>query len=587
MRNRIILFFSCFAFLVGIWECGARLLSHMKFILPAPSGIFFSLVEMPNEYWVHTLCTLKEMCGGFLLALTAAFPLAWTMMRYEPSRTLLQPLFIIIQCLPMFTLAPIMVIWFGWSYTAIVIPTALMIFFPLTLNIYQGLRSTPQDLLEFFQANQATPWQTFFKLHLPWATPHIFAGFRISSAIAGVGAVAGEWAGAQKGLGILMLESRRNIDLEITFGALFCLTVISSLLYGMILVCEKLALPPRHWKVIFKQSSLQLTPIKKHKKQLVLPLFCMTFFLFGLFGFLKQNGAKPTRLLLDWLPNPNHVPLYVALEKGFFEAEGIDLTIQKMHDNGGGIAYLTSYQADLLVTHLPAAFKAASRGAHLKIAGLLIKEPLRGLIYHDDPSVKTTADLSAKRLGYCIGGPDTSFLEFLMKQGNIEPSERKNVSVDLISAMGTHSVDFIYGAFWNIEPVQLHSLGVSTHYFKIQDLGVPTYYEMIIVGNADTPQTSPEALASFQRALQKGIDFCKQHPEVAFSSYLAHNPGKRAKTIAWERKAWENTYPLFAESQSLEAETLSTFYQWQLNQGFLHQPFDFQNMICNNGVSER
>ena len=184
------------------------MLSYLLFILPAPSGIFAVLWEMRGEFLLHTLVTLKEMCGGFLLALVCAFPLAWTMLRHETSRTLLQPLFIIIQCLPMFTLAPIMVIWFGWSYTAIVIPTALMIFFPLTLNIYQGLRSTPQHLLEFFQANQATPWQTFFKLRFPWAVPHIFAGFRISSAIAGVGAVAGEWAGAQRGLGILMLERR-------------------------------------------------------------------------------------------------------------------------------------------------------------------------------------------------------------------------------------------------------------------------------------------------------------------------------------------------------------------------------------------
>jgi len=576
--KKIVLFLVGFTCLFVIWECASRLSSNLLFILPPPSCILLALWEMRYEFILHTTVTLKEMCGGFLLALTVAFPLAWIMIRHRTSRSLLQPLFIVVQCLPMFTLAPIMVIWFGWSYTAILIPTALMIFFPLTLNIYQGLRSTPQDLLDFFRVNQATSWQTFLKLRFPWALPHIFAGFRISSAIAGVGAVAGEWAGAQKGLGILMLESRRNIDLEITFGALFCLTFISSLLYGLILYCEKMLLPPRSWK-FWPQMRLK----KILKKYFALPLFFVAFFLFGLMGgCLHKDPKKTTRLLLDWLPNPSHTPLYVGLEKGFFKEEGIDLTIQKMHDNGHGIAYLTSTQADLLVNHMPGTFKACSRGAELKIVGLLIKEPLRGLTYHADPEIKKISDLSGRVFGYCIGGPDTTFLDFLLQQGDIQPSSRKNVSVDLVSAIGTHSVDFIYGGFWNIEPIQLQSLGIATDTFKIQEFGVPLYYEMILLGNANTFETSSQQIVHFQHALQKSIDFCKEYPDEAFDCYLLHNPDKRKKTIAWERKAWAVTLPLLANDQSVEPEVLSTFYQWQLDQGFLTQPFDFKKIICNN-----
>ena len=126
----------------------------------------------------------------------------------------------------MFALAPLMVFWFGWSYKAIVIPTALMLFFPLTMSIYHGFLSIPRDLLDYFTLHQATPWQLFSKLELPWALPHIIAGLRITVAIAGMGAVAGEWAGGQAGLGLLMLESRRGVDLEMTFAALFCLTFL-------------------------------------------------------------------------------------------------------------------------------------------------------------------------------------------------------------------------------------------------------------------------------------------------------------------------------------------------------------------------
>ena len=208
-KNTIIA--TVFVLLFIMWEAISRLNSHLIFVLPAPSNIFVTLWNHSDRFLLHTLVTLKEMAGGFALALSVAFPLAGLMLIWKPLRMVLQPIIIVIQCIPMFALAPIMVIWFSWSYTAIVVPTALMIFFPMMMNIYRGLHSTPNYLLDYFQVNQATTWQTFFKLQLPWALPHICSGFRISAGIAGIGAVTGEWAGGQQGLGILMLESRRGL----------------------------------------------------------------------------------------------------------------------------------------------------------------------------------------------------------------------------------------------------------------------------------------------------------------------------------------------------------------------------------------
>lgn len=578
MTRKSFLFFGCFTALLLFWEWAAGTFCHLLFILPAPSAIFKTLWLMQGRFWLHTNETLKEMCGGFLLALVCAFPLAWTMMRFKSSRSFLQPLFIVIQCLPMFALAPIMVVWFGWGYMAIVIPTALMIFFPLTLNIYQGLRSTPEDLLEFFRANQATPWQTFFKLRLPWAIPHIFAGFRISSAIAGVSAVAGEWAGAQKGLGILMLESRRNTDLEITFGALFCLTFISFLLYSLILYVEKIALPPRHWKFPF-QSYRDERTVKIRKKSFAIPFFLFASLMFFIPGCQNPSKEKKTHLMLDWLPNPNHIPLYVGLEKGFFKEYGIDLYIQKMHEGGGGIGYLVSKKVDLLINHMPGTLKACERGAKLKIVGLLIKEPLCGLTFRSDPTIKKAQDLSGKVFGYCIGVPDMDFLNFLLTQGNIQPKEKKNVSVDLVSALGTSNVDFIYGGFWNIEPAQLRALGIKTETFKIQELGVPPYYEMIILANDSSFHASSDFVLPFQRALQKSLDFCKEHPHEAFECFLIHNQDLSPKTIAWQKEAWTMTSSLLADNQIIDHELLKNFYQWQLSQKIILSEFDYQSLI--------
>lgn len=576
MSKRVLfLFLICF---FALWECYSHFSSRLLFVLPPPSAIALTLWEMKERFWVHTYSTLLEMGGGFLLALTAAFPLAWIMTCYKTSRTLLQPLFIITQCLPIFTLAPLMVIWFGWGYTAILIPTALMIFFPLTLNIYQGLRSTPQELLNFFASNQATAWQTFIKLRLPWAAGHIFAGLRISAAIAGVGAVAGEWAGAQQGLGVLMLESRRAMDLDMTFGALACLTFISMLFYVFILFCEKNVLPPRPWIKLLKKYFRQRSQKRKSRFVLPLLLFCFTM---SLGGCRQSNSLHTTRLLLDWLPNPNHIPLYVGLRHGFFQEAGIDLKIQKMQDCCGGIPFLTSRQTDLLIHYMPGTFKACSMGAQIKIIGVLYKEPLSGLIYRDDLNVQKMSDLSGHTLGYCIESPDAPFLDLILENAHITPSCRKNASSDLIAAIGTRSVDFIYGGFWNIEPFQLLSKKIETKTFKIQELGVPTYYEMIILAHANTKESSYAYVTAFKHALQKSIDFCKQNPKTAFNDYLTCHPDKRMSTVEWEKNAWELSCSLLANDQFFDMQTLHTFYEWLVGQKIISKHFDIQSIAIN------
>ncbi|NGX46397.1 MAG: putative thiamine biosynthesis protein [Chlamydiae bacterium] len=545
----------------------------MHFILPSPLNILSTLFSHHNRLSVHALATLKEMGCGFFLALLVAFPLGWIMLSYKTSRLLLQPFFIVIQCLPMFTLAPIMVIWFGWSFTAIVIPTALMIFFPLTLNIYHGLRSTPQPLLDFFRAHRATAWQTFFKLRLPYATPHLFAGFRISAAIAGIGAVAGEWAGAETGLGILMLESRRSADLEVCFAALFCLTALSMALYGLVLCIEWVIIRSRRWKI----PSLQRKKSSR-KRRLAFALFLVGALFLGSVS-CQEKSKETTRLLLDWLPNPNHVPLYVGLEKGFFSEEKISLKIQKMQDSCSGIPYLTSNQADLIITHLPSTFKAAGRGANLKIVGLLIKTPLSCLIYSKSLHVESPSDLSGTTLGYCVGSPDTSFIDYLLSEGRINPRTKRNVGVDLISAIGTGNVQCIFGGYWNIEPAQLRSLGVETDFFPLEELGVPPYYELIVLTKEESAYSHPDFIEPFQRALQKSLDWSKTHPEEAFAIYLRHNPDKRAKTATWENEAWHKTYPLLVEDQVVDPNILHNFYTWFTSNGFISNNFDYQRLI--------
>lgn len=542
MKRTFFITLTSFIVLCGLWELTSRQIVEYRFILPPISSILARIWGSPDLFIANSKVTLREMAGGFSLALAAAFPLAWIMYHWKSSRAIMQPLFVILQSVPMFTLAPIMVLWFGWSYMAIIIPTALMIFLPLTMNIYQGLMSTPKSLLEYFKINQATRWQTFAKLHLPWSMPHIFAGFRISAAFAGIGAIAGEWAGAQSGLGVLMLKSRRETDLETTFGALFCLIVISMGLYGAIAYAEN--------------------RYKQHKPMKLFSL-AAAFCLLGVIGFISapispvHHEMKVTRLLLDWLPNSNHVPIYAGVEEQIFAKHGIHLQVIELNDPSDTIPYLTSGKADIALFYMPDVVTANMKGAELQIAGILIDQPLNSFIFRVGEGISSPQDLSGKVIGYCVAGSSLHVLGRLLKESHIVPKELRNVSFDLVTLLGTRQVDVIYGAFWNIEGEHLKSLNIPTSHFEVSQLGHPLYSELVFVGSGDSKK-----FAAFKQAMQESIDHCKANPEKAFEQYVRSHPEKSKRTIAWERQAWLKTLPLLAKTQHISEENWDHLKAW-------------------------
>lgn len=534
---------SAFVLILVLWELTSLALADQRLVLPPPSTIAMRLWQTPGRFFYHTFITFREMLGGFVLAFVLAFPIAWMMDYWKSARRILQPLFILIQCIPMFALAPIMVIWFGWGYAAIVIPTALMIFFPLTMSIYQGFQAIPDHLKDYFRIHQATLWQKLWKLQLPWTKSHIFAGIRISAAIAGIAAVAGEWAGAQAGLGLLMIESRRATDLETTFGALFCLAALSLSLYGLITFLEKRVFNRNVYASLFSAFLICLT---------ILGTGCQT---------AKDNRQK-TRLLLDWLPNPNHIPLFVGIDKGFFEKRGIHLDLMKLQDPSDSLPYLTSGQADLALYYMPDTIRAQNRGVNLQVAGVIFKQPLNCFIYRKDTSIRTPKDLNGKVIGYCVDGNSTMILDHLLESNGITPKEKRNVSFDLVSTLGTKQVDAIYGAYHNVECDHLCSLGVETEFFDLRMFGHPNYYELLVLAAGDSKTVTADVISSFKLALQESIDFSLTHPNEAFEIYVKANPDKSLQTLEWEKRGWEKTFLILARNQDVDQSVWDFYKEW-------------------------
>jgi NitT/TauT family transport system substrate-binding protein len=528
---RTVWFLISIGFLLLTWELSSRLLPSLHFVMPAPSEIVAEIGSRPGRFAHHSWCTVREILGALALGVTAAFPLAWLMLAWKGARVTVQPLMVLLQAVPMFALAPIMVLWFGWSYFAIVVPTALMVLFPVTVSIYQGLRSTPAALIDLFRSYGAPSWRIFFQAQLPWSLPHILSGLRIAGGIAALGAVAGEWAGAQEGLGIFMLESRRSADLVSTFGALFCLVAISLTLYGLIAAV--------------------------HRWRRVMPLLtCLALLMTG----CSSQHDRPLKLLLDWFPNPNHIPLYVAIERGFFAEEGLQVELLKLRDPADTIPYLTSRQCDLAIYYMPYTLKAMSHGAKVRVAGFLFQETLESVIVR--------ADRETKRIGYSLAGIHRSAV--LEKLHSIESV---NVSYDVIGSLAAGHVDATTGGYWNIEGAQLTSMGIPWMRLTLDQFGVPPYDELVVLARPEFDRCDP-----FKQALQKAIDWSVSHPDEAFAIYAQANPDKSFKTLAWERQAWLLTYPHLTQSQQLDRAKWQRYAEWLQERKLVQGPISLDQL---------
>lgn len=230
---------------LGVWEVAVHLFEIPGYILPAPSKIVMTLFSEHAQLLKHTLVTLEEMLLGFALAVSIGIPLAVLMFEFPVLEKAFYPYVIGSQTVPVFAIAPLLVLWFGFGIASKVAMAALIVFFAIVLNTLDGLKSTDPDTANLFRILRATRWQILWKVRLPSALPFIFSGAKIGISISTIGAVIGEWVGAKAGLGYLMLYANGRLQVSLVFAAIFCLTLLGLSLFGLMTLLERYAMPWR------------------------------------------------------------------------------------------------------------------------------------------------------------------------------------------------------------------------------------------------------------------------------------------------------------------------------------------------------
>jgi putative hydroxymethylpyrimidine transport system permease protein len=220
--------------LVAIWWAIIVIARPEHFMLPSPDAVAATFLSKSGILWSHGLTTLGEILLGFLAGTVLGIATALVMARFAWLAAIVMPLVVLIQSMPVFAIAPILVLWLGFGLLSKVAMAALIIFFPVTASFHDGLNRTEAGLLDLGDLYGASPSQKLRLIRIPAALPALASGLRMAAALAPVGAVIGEWVGASQGLGLLMLHSNARLQTETTFAAVIIIAALAILLKAIV-----------------------------------------------------------------------------------------------------------------------------------------------------------------------------------------------------------------------------------------------------------------------------------------------------------------------------------------------------------------
>ena len=201
------------------------------FVLPAPLDVLSAFVDHAGALAGHTLVTAGEIVAGLLLGTLLGASSALGLAAVPGARRWALPLMVMSQSLPVFALAPILTLWFGYGVASKIVMATLIIYFPVVAATFDGLRRTDDAWLDLARTLQATPLSLLWHVRLPAALPSMASGIRVATSVAPIGAVVGEWVGSSRGLGHAMLQANGRMQTDLMFAALLCLSLVAVALY--------------------------------------------------------------------------------------------------------------------------------------------------------------------------------------------------------------------------------------------------------------------------------------------------------------------------------------------------------------------
>ncbi len=281
----------------------------------------------------------------------------------------------------------------------------------------------------------------------------------------------------------------------------------------------------------------------------------------------SAQAADKLTLLLDWFVNPDHAPLFVAEEMGYFAERGLEVETIAPADPNDPPKLVAAGKADIAVSYQPQLHVQVAAGLPLTRFATLVATPLNTLLVLEDGPVKSIADLKGRKVGFSVGGFEDALLRAMLARHGLTLDDITlvNVNFSLSPSLLAGQVDAVIGAYRNFELNQMDIEGHKGRAFYVEEEGVPSYDELILVANPE--RMDREVLRRFLDALEDGVRYLVNHPEESWGLFIR---GRGELDDELNRRAWSDTLPRFAlRPAALDRARYSHFAQFMQEQGLI------------------
>jgi putative hydroxymethylpyrimidine transport system substrate-binding protein len=282
---------------------------------------------------------------------------------------------------------------------------------------------------------------------------------------------------------------------------------------------------------------------------------------------LHVSAKSELTVMLDWFVNPDHGPLIIAHEKGFFSQMGLDVNIVAPANPNDPPKLVAAGKVELAISYQPQLHVQVSEGLPLIRIGTLVATPLNSLVVLKEGDIKNISDLKGKKIGFSVGGfEDAMLAAMLEKHGvSINDVELINVNFALSPAILSGKVDAIIGAFRNFELNQLNIVGRPGRAFYPEEEGVPSYDELIIIAHKD--KVRDPRFGKFIEAIEKSVQFMINHPDESWRLFIKEHVNLDDEL---NKRAWKDTIPRFAlRPGALDRKRYQRFSKFLKTQGLI------------------
>lgn len=265
-----------------------------------------------------------------------------------------------------------------------------------------------------------------------------------------------------------------------------------------------------------------------------------------IFASVSFAGSQPQKLtvILDWYPNPDHAPLIIAQQQGYFKEHGLDVELIGPTDPNDPPKLVSAGKADIGITYEPEFMQQVDAGLPLIRIGTLIDKPLNSLIALQGNGIKSLADLKGKRIGSSSGGLSSVMLKVMLSQSGLTEKDVDitNVRYNLTQALLSRKVDAVTGIMRNVEIPMIEANDKKVVTFFPEDHGVPNYSELVFIAN--TKNLHDNRYPRFLQAVKKAVRYLDEHPQLSWEAYAKQYPESNNKV---NQEMWFATMPYFSE----------------------------------------